>query len=124
MYWIKGGVAHYLLVSPKKGGDEWVLPKGHIEGGEEGAQAALREVREEAGVFARLICPLREIRFTTQTEQVTAEFYLMERISDGGASEPRKFGWFRLEEALRLATHAESKQLLQAAEDMLSTLLG
>jgi 8-oxo-dGTP pyrophosphatase MutT (NUDIX family) len=40
----------YLLVRPRLSGNEWVFPKGHIEPGESPEQAALREVREEAGV--------------------------------------------------------------------------
>ncbi|HEX6309942.1 MAG TPA: NUDIX hydrolase [Longimicrobiales bacterium] len=38
--------------------DNWGLPKGHIEGGETPAQAALREVQEETG--------LRALRMVTQ----------------------------------------------------------
>lgn len=32
----------------------WVLPKGHVEADESLRQAAIREVREEAGVHARI----------------------------------------------------------------------
>lgn len=31
----------------------WIAPKGWVEGGEDGAEAAMREVWEEAGVIAR-----------------------------------------------------------------------
>ena len=39
------------------------LPKGHPEEGESPSEAALREVREEAGVVARLVEPLGDVRY-------------------------------------------------------------
>lgn len=39
------------------------LPKGHIDPGEAAPEAALREVREEAGVVAELIHELGEVRY-------------------------------------------------------------
>ncbi|MEN3282293.1 MAG: hypothetical protein V7607_3433, partial [Solirubrobacteraceae bacterium] len=39
------------------------LPKGHPEQGESAADAALREVREEAGVDARLVEQLGDVRY-------------------------------------------------------------
>ncbi len=40
-------------------GSKWSFPKGHIEDGESAGEAALREVREETGVSARLLPRLR-----------------------------------------------------------------
>jgi 8-oxo-dGTP pyrophosphatase MutT (NUDIX family) len=39
------------------------LPKGHIDRGETAVQAALREVREEAGLDARLVEKLGDVRY-------------------------------------------------------------
>lgn len=44
-----------LLIRHRNG--SWVFPKGHIEPGETAAQAAEREVAEEAGVTARCFDP-------------------------------------------------------------------
>lgn len=41
----------------------WSLPKGHIEAGETPAEAAVREVAEETGIFGRVIAPLGVIDF-------------------------------------------------------------
>src|SRR5262249_3819711 len=43
----------YLLVEAKSKPNEWVLPKGHIEEGEDHRETAVREVYEESGVWAR-----------------------------------------------------------------------
>lgn len=50
VYKMEAGHVKYLLIRPKDQADQWVLPKGHIVPGEGHAEAALREVREEAGV--------------------------------------------------------------------------
>lgn len=44
------------------------LPKGHPEPGESGADAALREIREETGVQARLVDKLGDVRYFYQRE--------------------------------------------------------
>lgn len=40
--------------------DRWMLPGGHVEDHENPAEAALREVIEESGHDARLLCPTRD----------------------------------------------------------------
>lgn len=115
-------VARYLLVSPKNKTSEWVLPKGHIKDGENPQAAASREVLEETGVRTRPIRPLLCVEFESQNENIKAQFFLMERISEDTTRESRKLGWFPLEQALRLATHVETKELLQVAEAGRSTL--
>jgi 8-oxo-dGTP pyrophosphatase MutT (NUDIX family) len=47
-------IAHRL----RSGALVWSLPKGHIEQGETPEQAAVREVREETGITARVLAPL------------------------------------------------------------------
>jgi 8-oxo-dGTP pyrophosphatase MutT (NUDIX family) len=45
-----GGTRREYLVVTSSSGAAWVLPKAHLEDGEAPADAALRELREEAGV--------------------------------------------------------------------------
>lgn len=39
------------------------LPKGHPDGGESAIEAAIREVREEAGIETTLVEPLDDVRY-------------------------------------------------------------
>jgi 8-oxo-dGTP pyrophosphatase MutT (NUDIX family) len=119
VYRVKDGVKQYLLVGPKKDvPDEWVLPKGHHERHEKICDTALREVAEETGVKARVICPLRTITFQMGNETIRARFYLMEMISRGKRAEekPRRRDWFSFEDAINRATHAETKALVHQAD--------
>jgi 8-oxo-dGTP pyrophosphatase MutT (NUDIX family) len=120
-----GGIVHrleddtvrYLLVGPKKDvKGEWLLPKGHIEDGEGHGEAALREVREETGVVAQLVCFVGRAEFDAPKETVRAKYYLMKALFDTNSIEKRRMGWFNFPEAKGLLTHATDKHLLQIAE--------
>jgi len=52
-----GVVVHQgcILVVHRPRYDDWSLPKGHVDPGESWAEAAIREVREETGVDARIV---------------------------------------------------------------------
>jgi 8-oxo-dGTP pyrophosphatase MutT (NUDIX family) len=60
----------YLLVEASGTRGRWVFPKGRVEDGETGADTALREVGEEAGVRARLV--RRRIRWLSFDEAIEA----------------------------------------------------
>ena len=106
----------YLLVRPKRGEDEWVLPKGHIEPGEESEQTAFREVQEETGVLARVIAPLETIEFTARGRAVRVKFFLMKFLSQAAAREVREVRWSNYEDALCRLSHAPNRDLLRSAE--------
>lgn len=116
VYWSKEGTILFLLVRPTDGKEEWVLPKGHIESAEDVQHAALREVQEESGVVAQIICPLPCMEFFTRGQTVRVKYFLMERGSQAQSQESRTIGWFSYPDALKALTHAESKEVLQAAE--------
>lgn len=60
-----GGVVilgNSILMLQKINGD-WVLPKGKIEKNETSEEAAIREVREEAGIKTKLMSPIGETSY-------------------------------------------------------------
>lgn len=122
-YRLENGVAKYLLVGPSQGSEsEWLFPKGRIEDGEDHGEAALREVREETGVIARLICPLGVIEFNLGEDQIKAKFYLMEAELEVAPSEKRRLAWLGYSQAMDRLTHETSKYLLKIAEMSRSAL--
>jgi len=111
-------VVEYLLVRPKQAGlaAEWVFPKGHIEENETHAEAAAREVGEEAGVLARPVCSVGRLVFKKNKEHVDTELYLMKAVGTCEPVERRESGWFNFDQALQELTHPESKRMLRLAE--------
>jgi 8-oxo-dGTP pyrophosphatase MutT (NUDIX family) len=110
----------YLIVRPSDNDFEWVLPKGHIEPGEESAAAAVREVREETGVTAKTLRRLGTVSFSTNSKDVRADFYLMEAEKEGDAGDGRELNWVSYEKALRELTHNQSKAMLKQARNEVS----
>lgn len=106
----------YLLVRAKDQPQEWVLPKGHIEPGESMRETAVREVREEAGVWARVEGYLIDASFTVSKKPVTVRFYLMEAEEEEKPIEKgRDPVWLQLEDALQRASYDNIRNALQAA---------
>jgi 8-oxo-dGTP pyrophosphatase MutT (NUDIX family) len=68
----------YLLVQAKSQPSEWVLPKGHVELGENHRQTAVRETLEETGVWGRVRDFLSEQPIGKPPRQVP--YYLLERV--------------------------------------------
>jgi ADP-ribose pyrophosphatase YjhB (NUDIX family) len=113
----------YLLVQAKNAPHEWVLPKGHIEAGEKLAEAAVREVREETGAWARVMGDLGDTSFSVKGERVKVRFFLMELLEQGAPSDDgRKHAWQTLDEALQQLAHQESRDLLKLSQEKLKTL--
>ncbi len=58
------GIEHVAVVQPAgKPPGIWVLPKGRLEPGERGVDAARRESAEETGVTGRLVRKLGDVRY-------------------------------------------------------------
>ena len=104
------GKREYLLVRAKSPAGAWVFPKGHIEAGEAPESAALREVREEAGVGARIVTRLGELPAGSGISVI----YLMSSVGDASGGE-RETAWLAFEPALQTLAFEESRSLLKLA---------
>ncbi|MCS7069683.1 MAG: NUDIX hydrolase [Meiothermus sp.] len=121
-----GGKGLEVLLIAIKDGRVWSLPKGQVEPGERYFQTALREVREETGIEARVLAPLGSIRYhftvrddgiqTTVTKEV--HHFLMGYV--GGVPRPQKeevdgVDWFPVSEALRRLSHQNERDAVLRA---------
>jgi 8-oxo-dGTP pyrophosphatase MutT (NUDIX family) len=118
-----GGRWQVLLVRSKKDPSVWVFPKGHIEPGESAIDAALREMREEAGVDGDLIGPVGEPQeFQSGTEQVRVRYFLILTKFEGESPERRKKAWYRIDEAAAHLPFDGARTLLDEAGELLASL--
>lgn len=117
-----GDRVEYLLVQAKNEPKEWVLPKGHIEFGEEMKETAVRELQEETGVWAQIREELKVVEYTLKDKPVTVQFYLMEAVEEGQLNECSDRVWLLYDKALGQMRHQESKELLELAEKAIITI--
>jgi 8-oxo-dGTP pyrophosphatase MutT (NUDIX family) len=111
-------IIEYLLVQSSSNRNEWVLPKGHIEPGEDPRETAVREVREESGNWARLITWIDDRRLGIGAGAPLVRLYLMELAEprkEPWPRENRQEEWLPLNAAMAKASFDETKSLLWEA---------
>ena len=111
-----------------KDGKVWCLPKGIINKGEEPDETAIREVSEETGLKGRVIEKLGEINYWYYLKEEeakcrkTVHFYLLE-YEGGDISkhdwEVDKAAWFQIDDALKIASHKNERDIIEKAREML-----
>jgi 8-oxo-dGTP pyrophosphatase MutT (NUDIX family) len=104
-----------LVVTAKRAPADWLFPKGHIEPGETPEQTALREAKEEAGITGRVVERIGDTSFRFESADIHVEFFLVECLGQADASEGRQRRWCTRDEALRLLTFANLRELLERA---------
>ncbi len=103
--------------------DDWSLPKGKLEEGEDDERAALREVLEETGFRAAIEADLGTIAYTVERGGVTrpkvVRYYLM-RALDGAFDalhEVDLLEWLPPAEAAARMSYDRDRELLARAAD-------
>ena len=103
------------------------LPKGHPDGTESAADAALRDVREEAGVDATLVEKLGDIRYWYMRGgrriSKVVSFFLLDYVSgelDDHDHEVEHAEWMALDEAARRLTYKGERDMVAAGGRLLS----
>ena len=112
-----------VLYYKSKMGAGWVLPKGKAEANESHKQAALREVKEEAGAKARVIKPLGKTQYSfdrgSLTISKTVHWFLM--VVDSFHCKPQAeenfvdVGFYKQHEAYHLLKYQDEKEMLSRA---------
>jgi 8-oxo-dGTP pyrophosphatase MutT (NUDIX family) len=106
-----------------KDGTVLALPKGHIDPGETAAEAAEREVREEAGIQGGLVEKLGDVRYwyarDGQRVLKVVSFFLFRyrsgSVSDYQVEEVDSAEWVPLEDAPRLLAYKGEREMAEAA---------
>jgi len=119
-----------VSVKPKL---RWQLPKGIVDADESPQQAAVREVREEAGVETDLIKLIETIEYWYRSVKYGkpvrfhkfVHFYLMEYKSGDVANhdhEVEEARWVSFEEALKLLDFKSERDVVEKAREMIAGL--
>ncbi len=112
-----------LLIKDSYG--NWGFPKGHVEAGEDAAEAALRECQEETGLTRlRLGGPLGTtdwyFRSGTTLVHKFCDYYLVEAAAEDRTQPQQGEGiqaceWFNPAESLERITYANARAIAQLA---------
>jgi 8-oxo-dGTP pyrophosphatase MutT (NUDIX family) len=122
---VREGVPYVALIATR-GKTRWGLPKGAVSPGETSEAAALREVLEETGLRADIVKALDTIEYYFRAGDTLirkrVDFYLMTHV--GGELKPQlsevdDVEWVALSEAIRRASFASEKKLLESAQQEL-----
>jgi 8-oxo-dGTP pyrophosphatase MutT (NUDIX family) len=119
---VQDGVARVLLIRDPY--QNWGLPKGHLEAGEDALAAALREVNEETGLSALDVTgELGSIEWYFRNEDrlvhKVCSFFLM-RCEDGEARPEVTEGiteceWLTFDRAIERVTYENAREMIRAA---------
>jgi 8-oxo-(d)GTP phosphatase len=110
-----------VLVVHRPAYDDWSLPKGHLDAGEEPQDTALREVLEETGVRTHLIDRLGTTEHAVADGLKRVHWFLMR--PDEGTPDPSRrtpdaevdaAEWWPVTTATERLTYANERRLLAA----------
>lgn len=120
------------LISHKNrgGGLDWVIPKGHVELGENYLQTAVREIREETGIESKILEKIGEISYSFKIGpkriKKTVHHYLLQQIggSLNACSDPTgevvDAQWFDVSKLEEILAHENERKIAQRALEILN----
>jgi 8-oxo-(d)GTP phosphatase len=98
--------------------DDWTLPKGKLDPGEDERAAAVREVEEETGHAGTIERDLGTIGYEVKDEPKTVRYYLMAADAGGRplAEDVDEVRWVGLDEAVALVSYDRDREVLERAK--------
>jgi 8-oxo-dGTP diphosphatase len=116
---VREGVTCVALIATRNK-TRWGLPKGAVDEGETSEEAALREVREETGIEARIVRQLDTIEYYFRAGdtlvQKRVDFYLMDYVAgdlEPQLSEVDDVQWVELASSIQRASFDSERKLLE-----------
>jgi 8-oxo-dGTP diphosphatase len=107
-----------LVIHRQRYGD-WTLPKGKSDPGETPEQTALREVREETGIEARLIAYIGDSRYRVQAGEKLVHWFAMRALQMNDFQpndEVDDLQWLGVAEALDKLTYGKEREVLSGVD--------
>lgn len=123
----KTGQGYEIVAVNRARHSDWSLPKGHIEEGETQEQAAIREVKEETGLDAKIIEPIGEVVYFFRRPKgalvrKSVFHFLMEAANfdlSGPNWEVSEARWIAIEQAHTLLTYQNDVDIVKKARALL-----
>jgi 8-oxo-dGTP pyrophosphatase MutT (NUDIX family) len=112
-------------------GPRWQLPKGLVDPGETPQVAAIREVREEAGITAELVAPIETIDYWYVASEAGqsvrfhkfVHFFLLAYVSGDVSQhdhEVLEAAWCPLDEALQRLAFPGERRVVELARELIA----
>lgn len=109
---------------------EWCLPKGHLEGTETAAEAAVREIAEETGIYGQVLRHLDTIDYwfagTDRRVHKVVHHYLLRAlgghltIENDPDCEAEDVAWVMLDEVATRLAYPNERRIVATARDVLA----
>ena len=118
----------FLLIK-NVNGRHWSFPKGHVESGETEIETALRETKEETGLYVDLDSRFREIASYNIGSNIKKDvvYFIAKANLDNNEvvlqkEEVSKYGWFEFEGAMDVLTFDNDRRILKSAKEYLKNV--
>ena len=108
-----------ILLIHRQRYDDWTLPKGKADDGELPAQTAIREVKEETGLTARIVKTLNESRYPVDGVEKVVHWFAMRSgaVTEFVANEEvDEVAWLTLEDARARLSYDKEMEVLRGFE--------